>query len=88
MNMMPKRLIRTLIALSLLLVVSLAQAMSLSEAVDKVRRETGGKVLSARTEINSDREVHIVKVLTGDGRVRVVRVSGDPVRGKKKRPDF
>ncbi len=81
---MTKRLTQTLIALGLLLAVAVANAMSLSDAVNKVRRETGGKVLSARTEIRSDREVHIVKVLTQDGRVRTVRVNGDRV--KKKRP--
>lgn len=77
------RLIKTLLALMLALAVGLAHAMSLSEAVDKVRRETGGKVLSARTEIQSDREVHIVKVLTEDGRVRTVQVRGDRLRGKR-----
>lgn len=86
MSTMPKRLTKTLIALSLLLAAGLAQAMSQSEAVDKVRRETGGTVLSVRTEIQSDREVHLVRVLTQDGRVRTVRVDGDPAQGKKKRP--
>ncbi len=84
---MPKRLTKTLVALSLLLAAGLAQEMSLSEAVDQVRRETGGKVLSARTEVRSNREVHVVRVLTQDGRVRTVRVNGDLVRGRPKRPN-
>ncbi len=84
---MLKRLTKTLLALALTLALGVAQAVSLSEAVDQVRRQTGGKVLSARTEVQSDREVHIVKVLTRDGRVRTVRVNGDPVRGKKKPRD-
>jgi uncharacterized membrane protein YkoI len=71
-----------LLALLLSLVVGVVNAMTLSQAVNKVKRETGGKVLSARTEVKGNREVHLVKVLTKDGRVRTVRVPGDPVKKK------
>ena len=71
-----KNLIRTLL-LALLLVAGMAQAKTLSQAVDQVRRDTGGKVLSAQTEVRGDREVHMIKVLTRDGRVKMVRVNGN-----------
>ena len=50
--------------------------MSLSEAIESVRRQTGGKVISAETRIQGGREVHHIKVLTKDGKVRTRRVSG------------
>lgn len=62
-----------------------AGAMTLAEAVNKVRRDTGGKVLSARTEIRNNRQIHIVKVLTKDGKVRYVQVAGDPVKPRRPR---
>ena len=72
-----------LLAMVLVMVISVAHAMSLSQAVQKVKRDTGGKVLSAQTRVQGNREVHFVKVLTQDGRVRTVRVQGDPVKKKK-----
>ena len=77
---------KILLGLILALVVTMASAMSLSQAVNQVRRDTGGKVLSARTEIRGNRQVHVVKVLTKDNKVRTVRVQGDPVK-KPKRPN-
>lgn len=74
---------KILLAMLLMLLVSVANAMSLSQAVKQVKRDTGGKVLSAETRVKGNREVHFVKVLTQDGRVRTVRVQGDPVKRKK-----
>ena len=48
--------------------------VSLNEAVQQVRRETGGRVLSAETVNQSGRTVHRIKVLTPSGQVRVVVV--------------
>ncbi len=45
--------------------------MSLSEAIDSVRR--GGNVkqiISAETKVSGGREVHHIKVLTKDGKVK------------------
>ena len=67
----------------LMLLVGIANAMSLSQAVKQVKRDTGGKVLSAETRVQGNKEVHFVKVLTQDGRVRTVRVQGNPVKKKK-----
>jgi len=49
---------------------------SLSEAVEQVRRQTNGRVLSAETKIKGDREVHHIKVLTDDGKVKTHKVQG------------
>ena len=49
---------------------------SLSEAIEQVRRQTGGQILSAKTKVNGNREVHHIKVLTRDGKVRTVKVQG------------
>ena len=49
---------------------------TLSEAIDQVRRQTNGRILSAETRISGNREVHYVKVLTQDGKVRTVKVPG------------
>ena len=50
--------------------------MSLSEAIESVRRKTGGKILSAETRVQGGREVHHIKVLTEDGKVRTHKVNG------------
>jgi uncharacterized membrane protein YkoI len=50
--------------------------MSLSQAIESVRKRTGGKVLSAETKVQGDREVHHIKVLTKDGKVRTHKVNG------------
>jgi hypothetical protein len=43
---------------------------SLDQAVRDVKRQTGGRILSAETQGNE----HRIKVLTPDNRVRIVRV--------------
>ena len=50
--------------------------MSLSEAIESVRSRTGGRVVSAETRIEGDREVHHIKVLTKDGKVKTHKVKG------------
>jgi len=49
---------------------------SLSEAIDQVRRQTGGRILSAETKVSGGREVHHIKVLTEDGKVKTHKVRG------------
>lgn len=49
---------------------------SLSDAIAQVRRQTGGRVISAETKRNGNREVHHIKVLTKDGKVRTHKVPG------------
>jgi uncharacterized membrane protein YkoI len=49
---------------------------SLSEAIDQVRQRTGGRILSAETKVSGGREVHHIKVLTEDGKVKTYKVQG------------
>lgn len=54
---------------------------TLSEAVEMVRRRCNCRILSAETRTNGNREVHIIKVLTEDGKVRTERIPGRSTRG-------
>jgi uncharacterized membrane protein YkoI len=58
------------------LVVAQGNGMSLAEAIESVRRKTGGKILSAETRVQGGREVHHIKVLTKDGKVKTHKVNG------------
>jgi hypothetical protein len=49
-----------------------------------VERETGGEVLRAEPMQRDGREVHRLKVMTADGRVRVVQE--DPNNPSRERP--
>lgn len=57
-------------------VIAQNSGKSLSEAVEQVRRQTGGRILSAETRIEGGREVHHIKVLTEDGKVKTHKVPG------------
>lgn len=50
--------------------------VTLSQAVQQVRRQYNGQIVSAETQVNGNRETHIIKVLTPDGKVKTVRVAG------------
>jgi len=50
--------------------------MSLAEAIESVRSRTGGRVVSAETRVEGGREVHHIKVLTKDGKVKTHKVNG------------
>lgn len=50
--------------------------MTLSQAVEQVRRQYNGQIVSAETKVSGNQETHIIKVLTEDGKVKTVRVSG------------
>ena len=50
------------------------RALNLQEAVERVQQETGGKILSAETVRIGRQKMFRIKVLTPDGRVRVVQV--------------
>lgn len=57
---------------------------TLPESVRRVERETGGEVLRAEPMQRDGREVHRMKVMTADGRVRVVQE--DPNGPPSQRP--
>jgi uncharacterized membrane protein YkoI len=55
---------------------------SLTDSVRRVERQTGGQVLSAEPVQRDGRQVNRVKVLTNDGRVRVMQVDAQQDRKK------
>ncbi len=63
-----------LVALLLAFQVGAASAETLMEAIDRVERETGGKVLSADTIRTRGSVVYRIKVLMPDGRVRIFQI--------------
>jgi uncharacterized membrane protein YkoI len=54
-----------------------AATISMRDAIRKVQRETGAKVLSAETKHVGKRTLYRIKVLTRDGQVRVVEVPAE-----------
>jgi uncharacterized membrane protein YkoI len=50
--------------------------MTLDQAVEQVRRQYNGRIVSAETKVSGNREVHHIKVLTEDGKVKTVTVPG------------
>ncbi len=62
------------------MVIAQSGCMNLSQAVDSVRRRGDvEQVVSAETQVRGGREVHVIKVLTRDGRVTTHRIPGCPV---------
>lgn len=55
----------------------LKDGVSLDEAVSIVRKRYGGRVINARTRNDNGRKVHVIKILSDEGRVREVRVDAD-----------
>ncbi len=49
---------------------------NLSQAVEQIRRQTKGRIVSAETRTRNGREVHHIKVLTDDGKVKTHKVQG------------
>jgi uncharacterized membrane protein YkoI len=54
-----------------------AASLSMQEAIAKVQRETGGKVLSAESKSQGKKTIYRIKVLTRDGQVKIVEVPAD-----------
>ena len=72
--------------LALLLIVGgtgvfAAEAGRLPESVSRIERETGGRVLSAEKSQRGGREMNRIKVVTPEGRVRVMW--DDPQRDRR-----
>jgi hypothetical protein len=61
------------------------QGQGLPDSVRRVERQTGGEVLRAEPMQRDGREVYRLKVLTADGRVRVVQ--DDPERNSPPPPE-
>lgn len=71
---------RILVMMMAALLPLTALAQSLEQAAREAARRHDAKVLSAHTEHQGSRKVHVIKLLTRDGVVQVVRV---PVREKE-----
>lgn len=75
---MKNRLTTMLLAACIALAASAAAwGQTLDEAARQAARQHDAKVLSARTVQEGNRRVHVIKLLTKDGVVKVVRI---PVR--------
>lgn len=75
------------LALGLLGSGPLLASDSLDQTARDVARQTGGKVLSARTLNLREGRTHEIKVLTGEGRVRTLRVPAEPSRNQRRGRD-
>ena len=56
--------------------VAQGRGMTLEQAIEQVKRQYGGRIVSANTVVQGGREVHVVRVLTREGSVKTVRVPG------------
>jgi len=54
---------------NVLQVADSSQGINLDQAVERVRKQTGGRILSAETVTRNGQRVHRIKVLTPDHRV-------------------
>ena len=66
-------------AVLLAIVVTIAGAvvaatLDLEDAAKRVKEQFNGRVLGGKTVVEDDRTVHVIRVLTPDGRVRHIRV--------------
>lgn len=59
------------------LVLAARSGVSLEQAAARVKRKTGGRILSAETITRKGRRVHRIKVLRPDGNVKVVFVKAE-----------
>jgi len=57
--------------------------LTLDKAVSKVREQTDGRILSAKTVRDNGEQIHQIRVLTKDGRVRNFQM---PIVQKRQQP--
>lgn len=76
----------TVLAVMLALLLPAAgYAQNLDQAARQAARQNNAKLLSARTENQDGKTVHVIRLLTSDGVVKTVRVPvRDKQRGRKK----
>ena len=60
------------------MLIAQKDGMSLSQATASVRRrlKDGDRIVEAKTRVQGGREVHLIKVLTKDGKVMTHKVNG------------
>ena len=54
-----------------------AAALTREKAIQRAQRESGGKVLSSETKQVGKQTIYRIKVLTRDGKVKVIEVPAD-----------
>ena len=59
-----------------MIVLAVADIISLDEAIKAVKKNSKGKVLDAQTKQMNGQPVHVIKVLTDKGHVKKIRVQG------------
>jgi hypothetical protein len=75
---------RTILGVALAMAMAAAAAaasareLTVQEAVAQVQQQTGAKILSAQTLRVGNHKVYRIKILTRDGRVRIVQVRAEP----------
>ena len=57
--------------------------ISLDQAVEQARQRVGGRVISAETRERDGRQVHNVRILTKDGKVRRLQINAEGGRRQK-----
>lgn len=74
---MKRKLAAGLLLVAATVGVASAATITMRDAIRKVQRETGAKVLSAETKHVGRRTLYRIKVLTRDGQVKVVEVPAE-----------
>ena len=78
MKICTRPILHTLILGLLLLPVTHAAAeVSLDQAVEQAKQRVGGRVISAETRNRDGRQVHNIRILTDEGKVRRLRINAD-----------
>lgn len=57
--------------------------VTLDEAVKKIIRQGNRKILATKTESVNGKQVHVIKVLTPDGRIQYIRVDANNTKNIK-----
>jgi uncharacterized membrane protein YkoI len=82
---------RMLILLALILIAGMAESamakgkITRDQAVERVRSQMNGRVISAETRNWEGREVHNIRILSDDGRVKRIRIDSETGRQIEKR---
>ncbi len=61
--------------------------LSIDEATQKVLEQGGNKVLATKTENVDGKKVHVIKVLSSDGRVQHIKIDADSGEIINSKPD-
>jgi hypothetical protein len=61
--------------------VAVGGASDAGAAARQAAAMTGGRVLDVQTHMQGERPLYLVRVLLGDGRVRVIQIEGASARG-------